>query len=86
MNDRNEKPNKTGQQTTWLPLAVLGGALVVWTGLLALGAYLELGADKPQHDLRKALIILGTMAAFLAFWAIALWRRAKRGDDGKDRP
>ena len=46
--------------------------------LLALGAYLEWGADRPRHDLRKPLIILGCMAAFLAFWGVALWRRSRR--------
>ena len=62
----------------WLPFAILAGALVVWASVFALGAYLEPSADKPVHDLRKPLIILGTMAAFLAFWGIALWRRARR--------
>jgi membrane protein DedA with SNARE-associated domain len=63
---------------TWLPFALLAAALVVWAGLFALGAFLEWGADQPRHDLRKPLIILGTMAAFLAFWGLALWLRAGR--------
>jgi membrane protein DedA with SNARE-associated domain len=62
----------------WLPFAILAGALVLWAGVFALGAYLEPSADKPVHDLRKPLIIMGTMGAFLAFWGIALWRRARR--------
>src|SRR5687768_14466908 len=62
----------------WLPLGVLAGALVLWASLLALGAYLEWGADQPQHDLRKPLIVLATMAAFLAVWGIALLVRARR--------
>jgi type VI protein secretion system component VasK len=62
----------------WLPLAVLAVALVVWAGLFALGAYLELGSDHPRHDLRKPLIILGSMAAFLILWGVALWRRSRR--------
>jgi membrane protein DedA with SNARE-associated domain len=62
----------------WLPLAILAVALVVWAGLFALGAYLELGADQPRHDLRKPLIILGSMAAFLVFWGLALWVRSRR--------
>jgi len=62
----------------WLPLALLAGALVIWAGLFAAGAYLELGAGRPRHDLRKPLIILGCMAGFLIFWAIALWRRSGR--------
>ena len=57
---------------------MLGGALVIWAALFAAGAYLELGADHPRHDLRKPLIILASMAAFLAFWGLALWIRARR--------
>jgi membrane protein DedA with SNARE-associated domain len=60
----------------WLPFAVLAAALVVWAALFALGAYLEWGADQPRHDLRKPLIILATMAAFLGVWGTALWLRA----------
>jgi membrane protein DedA with SNARE-associated domain len=62
----------------WLPFAILAAALAAWAGMFALGAYLQPGADQPVHDLRKPLIILGTMAAFLAFWGVALWRRNRR--------
>jgi membrane protein DedA with SNARE-associated domain len=62
----------------WLPFAILAAALVVWAGVFALGAYLEPSADRPVRDFRKPLIILGTMAAFLAFWGVALWRRSRR--------
>jgi hypothetical protein len=70
MNDNTRKK--------WLPLGVLAVVLVVWAGLFALGAYLQLGADEPKHDLRKPLIIMGSMATFLALWGIALWKRARR--------
>jgi membrane protein DedA with SNARE-associated domain len=63
----------------WLPLAALAGALLVWAGLFALGAYLELGTDQPHRDYRKPLIIMGAMLAFLSFWGIALWLRKRRG-------
>jgi len=63
----------------WLPLAILAVALILWAALFAAGAYLEIGADKPRHDIRKPLIILGSMAAFLAFWGLALWLRSRRG-------
>jgi hypothetical protein len=69
----------TDKRKQWLPFAILAAALVVWAALLALGSYLEWGADKPRHDLRKPLIILGCMAAFLAFWGLALGQRARRG-------
>jgi type VI protein secretion system component VasK len=62
----------------WLPLGLLAGALVVWAGLFALGAYLEWGADQPRHDIRKPIIVMGTMAAFLALWGVALLVRARR--------
>jgi hypothetical protein len=62
----------------WLPIVLLATALVAWAGLFAAGAYLNLGADRPQHDLRKPLIILGSMATFLTFWGAALWLRARR--------
>jgi membrane protein DedA with SNARE-associated domain len=64
----------------WLPLAIIAAALVLWAGLFALGAYLEWGADQPRHDLRKPLIVLASMAAFLLFWGVALWLRASRGE------
>ncbi len=62
----------------WLPLAVLAAALLVWAGLFALGAYLALGADRPRHDFRKPLIIMGFMVTFLTLWGLALWARARR--------
>jgi hypothetical protein len=63
----------------WLPLAILAAALVAWTILLALGAFLELGADQPRHDYRKPLYVLGSMAVFLSVWGLALWVRTRRG-------
>jgi hypothetical protein len=68
----------SSQRKTWLPLAVLAAALVVWAAVLALGTYLQWGADQSHHDPRKAWIVLGTMAGFLAFWGLALWIRAWR--------
>jgi hypothetical protein len=62
----------------WLPLAILAAALVVWAGLFAVGAYLQPGDDNPQRDLRKPLIILGTMGVFLALWGIALVIRSRQ--------
>jgi hypothetical protein len=62
----------------WLPLLLLGLALVIWAGLFALGAYLELGADSPRRDFRKPLVVMATMAVFLSAWWLLLWRRAGR--------
>jgi hypothetical protein len=69
----------TNSSNRWLPIAILVVGLIAWAGLFALGAYLEWGADRPRHDLRKPIIILATMAAFLSFWGLALWFRARRG-------
>ncbi len=63
----------------WLPLGVLAVVLLAWAGLFALGAYLQIGADEPKHDLRKPLIIMGSMATFLLLWGLALWARAATG-------
>ena len=62
----------------WLPLGLLAVALLVWASIFALGAYLQVGADQPRHDLRKPLIILGSMAIFLSLWGLALWKRVRR--------
>lgn len=69
----SENPTKS-----WLPLAVIAGGLVAWAGLLALGAFLNWGADRPHHDARKAWIVLGTMAGFLAVWGLALLVRSRK--------
>jgi membrane protein DedA with SNARE-associated domain len=66
-------------RSTWLPFAVLATGLVLWAGMFALGAYLEWGADRPRHDLRKPLVILAVMSVFLTVWGLALWSRARRG-------
>jgi hypothetical protein len=65
-------------RSQWLPLMLLGLALVIWAGLFAVGAYLELGADSPRRDLRKPLVVLATMALFLGAWGLLLWKRAGR--------
>jgi hypothetical protein len=62
----------------WLPIAILAAALVVWAGLLALGTFFELGADRPERDYRKPIFVLGAMAVFLTVWGLALWARGRR--------
>jgi hypothetical protein len=66
------------QRKNWLPLGILAAALIVWSGWLALGSYLQLGADQPQHDIRRPLIVMGSMAVFLGVWGLALWLRSRR--------
>jgi len=67
-----------GERKTWLPIAVLGVALAAWACVFALGAYLQLGADQPHHDLRKVVIILSAMGLFLGWWGWLLWLRSRR--------
>jgi len=74
----SESPLNTSAPKPWLGIALLAAALLLWAGLFAAGAYINLGADRPTHDIRKPLIILGCMAAFLTFWGVALWLRARR--------
>jgi len=62
----------------WFPLGVLAIALLIWAAFFALGAYLQIGADEPKHDLRKPLIIMSSMTIFLLLWGLALWARARR--------
>jgi hypothetical protein len=58
-------------------------ALAGWGLLLAVGAYLGMWDTTPQEtgtrDPRRFWIVLGAVAAFLAFWGTALafraWRR-----------
>jgi predicted AlkP superfamily pyrophosphatase or phosphodiesterase len=76
--DDEPRQMKSSSRKSWLPIAALAAALVIWAGLFAAGAYLNLGADRPLHDLRKPLIILGCMAGFLTVWGAALWLRARR--------
>jgi len=68
----------TPPSKNWLAFGLIAGSLTVWAGMFALGAYLEWGADKPRHDYRKPLIIMATMATFLAVWGLALWLRSRR--------
>ncbi len=56
-----------GKLIAWIMLAVL-----VWGGLLALGAYLYGG----PRQLLRAGMILGCVIAFLSFWGILLKYRA----------
>lgn len=76
--DDDKRPMGNESLKRWLPFTVLAVALIAWAGMFALGAYLEPSADKPVHDFRKPLIIMGTMSAFLAFWGVALWWRNRR--------
>jgi uncharacterized membrane protein YhaH (DUF805 family) len=57
-------------------------ALAAWGVLLAVGAYLGMwhqgGGREGLRDPRRFWIVLGIVAAFLAFWGVALAVRARR--------
>jgi hypothetical protein len=76
--EMQQSPMGSDYRKIWLPLGVLAVALLLWAGMFATGAYLQLGADAPRHDFRKPLIIMGSMAVFLSLWGLALWARARR--------
>ena len=72
--DDNGTTTPRGQ---WRLVGALALAVAIWGGLLALGAYLEPGADQPQRDPRKFWLVLGCVAGFLALWGGALWVRSR---------
>ena len=51
-------------------------AMVV-TGILAWGVFHAVGAYRFNHDPRRGLVVLACVVAFLAFWGILLWNRAR---------
>jgi membrane protein DedA with SNARE-associated domain len=61
--------------------AVIGG-LVAWGVFLGLGAYLGLDPETPDRDIRRLLLVGGSIGLFLAVWLAALWLRSRR----KNRP
>jgi hypothetical protein len=69
--------NDKQQASRWM-IAGLVVALLVWAGLLALGAFLQLGADHPRRELAKPLVLFGSMCVFLALWGWGLWLRSRR--------
>jgi hypothetical protein len=73
------KRNMSDKQRTsrWMFIGLLV-ALLVWAGLLALGAFLQLGADHPRRDLGRPIVVFGSMCVFLALWGWALWLRSQR--------
>jgi len=71
----------TNNNETWLPVALIAGALLVWMGLLAAGAYwapvglaegVEGGAK--GGDPRKLWVVAATTGGFLLLWGFVLLR------------
>ncbi len=59
-------------------MRVVVGGLIAWGLLLGLGAYLGLASEMPDRDIRRMLLVGGSVAAFLAVWMTALWLRSRR--------
>jgi hypothetical protein len=59
-------------------LWAVAGGLAAWGALLALGAFLGLDPETPDYDVRRMLIVGGSVAAFLAVWLGAIWWRGRR--------
>lgn len=68
-----------GPTKTYYGIALIIGALALWAIYLAVGAYLGQGSEFPQQrfDIRRALIVIACMGAFLLFWAGLLWNRQR---------
>ena len=77
------KPN---QNQTWLPVAMIAGALLVWMGLLAFGAYAAPVGQEEGGDFRKLWVVAATTGGFLLLWGFVLFvRQAKlRRQQGAD--
>lgn len=56
----------------WLPIIVIMCGLVIWAIVHAVGAYLSV---RGELAVLKALFVLLSMSAFLAFWGALLWYR-----------
>ncbi len=75
----------TEKNQTWLPVALIAGALIVWMGLLAGGAYWAPGGEGEGRDFRKLWVVAATTGGFLVMWAFVLLRlqakiRRRRAD------
>ena len=77
---------RSDQNQNWLPIALIAGAMVVWGGVLGLGAYWAPSGVEAGADFRKFLVLAATTAGFLLFWAAALRARQRRLDAERDAP
>jgi hypothetical protein len=60
-------------------IALLIAAVLAWGIFHAVGAY------RFNHNPRRAAVVLVCVLGFLGFWALLLWRRAKRINNREDR-
>ena len=62
----------TERNRTWLPIAIIAGALLGWMGLLAAGAYWASVGEDEGGDFRKLWVVVGTTGGFLLLWGLVL--------------
>jgi hypothetical protein len=74
MNDQNSEV----RNNRWGPLLAIVAALVIWGGLLALGAYWAPSGEQAGHDRRKLWVVAATTFGFLAMWGLAIWLGGRR--------
>ena len=64
----------TDKKQTWLPVVLIAGALLVWMGLLAAGAYWAPVGEGKGGDFRKLWVVAATTGGFLLLWGFVLYR------------
>jgi hypothetical protein len=63
----------------WLPVALIAGALILWMGILAFGAYSAPTRLEGGSDPRKLWVVAATTGAFLLLWGgVLMASQAKR--------
>ena len=78
------------QNQTWLPVGLIAGALLLWMGLLAFGAYSAPVGQGAGGDFRKLWVVAATTGGFLLLWGLVLVIRLRRSrrqqaTDAEDR-
>lgn len=79
---------RKGPTKTYYAIGLIIGALALWGIYLAVGTYLGMGeGPEQQFDIRRPLIVIACMGAFLLFWVGLLWNRQRvlrRRESGQD--
>jgi len=70
----NEELRTSETQARSRGLKILFSVLILWTILIAVGSFWSQSAT----DIRRPIIVVGTMGLFLGVWAIALMSRKKK--------
>ncbi len=72
MSNSDKSTNQSQKKTNgvW----IIFGVLIVWALLIAFGSF----QTQASVDVRRPLIVIATMSAFLGVWLVALQLRKKR--------